>query len=727
MHRPLFDKDKALQGIAKDGQNQSTQTASGAALPEKTPTYTQNIGGYGPASADLSSASWRKSHLALHETWYGRAAMRSFSRGILGAAAFAWGGHYASRSQGLKGTVFNREIGQFEQREYSFDFSKENHNNWFVRKNWNKPLVVIARGIDEVVARPLRWAATVVTGDRDVGERFVRFRPMSMKYSGRFSDAVGGRSLGEEVIGITFDFFCASIGDAFGRDVVDFFDPNAKKSWIDNNNNIRPGEALKTAGKTAWRYLTYNGGEDWAVAIPYAYFMKAQRSALNKLSPGFKLDANESGNGTAYKVAKVRDENGNIVGSKVIGDYNFVGAMDLQSRFTVYNIGTLMYREAYDWVGNRLRGIPTNLYGDPNVHHEHHGLRDTATGLAKWAARSIVKGTMVMTPAVPFFWITRVPQGSYKGTFIDPTDQSMLTYSKGNEHDPSLPQYGLVKELLETRAQDPYYQGKTKFHDQMPVGFRKFTGVIDPIHSPNGWRAIGSPSVGINPFHGGFEAYNYPYKRGVMSTIMRPIGKLNNAVRTRFRHSMEPHVGPVAMSRFINASASYTPYMYMKAETANLFDNGKMDMAAERMIDGAFSLNKKEFKAGLGEVWRSMLQQPLRDPVREAQAQYRIKADTSAADASLRAPADVIEEDQRIRAIEAKEKGEDTNTPDLNNANGTAPQANIPWEQRVIQGRSSQKADGYAAAMAPSTISNAEREKMRKFLTEAVPPSNSRH
>lgn len=707
---------------------------------QKAPAVAQDAkGGAVPASSPViqavhSLAEWDKSKLPWNETPQGRLQIRSFSRGILGAAAFAWGGWYASKEHGLRGY------------EFFSDVEKNTPYLRFVQENIKYPLNIVARSFDEFAGRPIKWAVEAITHNPETAEKAVRFRPMSLKFSGRFNKT-GGRSLGEEAVGITFDFFCASIGDALGRDLADLEDKNIKKKWIDDKTgDVKPVQALQSLGKTLWRYATYNGGEDWAVALPYAYFMKAQRAVLNKVSPGFKFDANESLNGAAFKV---NDE------AKIIGNYNAVGAFDLQSRFTVYNIGTLMYREAYDWAAQALKGKPINIYGDPYAKHQNRELSDNVADVAKWAARSAVKGFLTMTPAVPFFWITRTPQTKYKATFINPENQSMLTYSLGNQHAPDKPQYGLVKGLLSTR----HIEGGSNFTPDAPVGFRKYTGVIDPVHSPNGWKAIGTPSVGFNPLYHGFDPHDPSHSKGIVSGVMNGVGRVNDDLRRSVRSAFDPYIPPKDMARFVNASISYTPYMFAKAETARLFDTGKMDLATERMIDGAAKLNFSEFKEGLGEVWRSVLQQPLKDPKREAEALRRITLDTSAADADATSSA---EDHKRLQEEEAKRKQalshvrEDslqdmvTHTPaeravkfgdKFNTQVGAITPANqfagpththyhdqLSWQDRLIQGRKpSEKQNVYEDAKNRPPVSHADKQRMQEILAAAVPPTNSKH
>jgi hypothetical protein len=162
----------------------------------------------------------------------------------------------------------------------------------------------------------------------------------------------------------------------------------------------------------------------------------------------------------------------------------------------------------------------------------------------------------------------------------------------------------------------------------------------------------------------------------------------------------------------IYAAASYTPYMYAKAEFANLWDNGKMDMAAERLIDGAVKLNWGEFKAGANEVWRSILRKPLADPKREAEGQRRIQIDTSASDAFSKTQAQIIEENSKLKTPAGKEPKQ-TQSQD------------ISWQERIISAKQEPKKQEAQAEKPKPQKNYADQEALRKALEEHNPPTNS--
>jgi len=687
--KPLSEKDKV--NPASQAEEQSAASApSRAGASARTAGHVSNLpntaGGHyvqNVSTKDLSSSAWEKSKLPWNETVQGRLAVRTLSRGVLGAAFFTMGGWYARRAEGMAGYVPGQKI------------------------NWKKPLHWVAGGVDTFVGKPISFVVKTVTGSESLGKRAVSFRP-TMAHNGY------ARSLGEEVVGITTDFFCASIGDAMGRDIADMFDRNVEKKWLDKEGHIKPMAAVKGLAKTAWRYVSYNGGEDWAVAIPYAYFIRGQRAVLSKFSPGFEYDSDRSLNGGSHKV----DEHG-----KRVGNYNAVGALDLQSRFTVYNIGTLMYREAYNYVANKMQGKQAHLYGAQDRPVEHRGLLGNAEYLTKWAVRSVLKGTLYMTPSVPFFWITRTPQSKYKGAFINP-EKGVMTYEKPGFSATSAPHdmHGVVKanELSLISGNNP---GDHPFTRETPVRFSKFNP------NKNTWM-MSELSQDRNPLRNGkIDVYDRSYSLadgalnaiGAASSGARQVAQdLAVSAKETFSGTQNPMAEralKLSADRFVNASISYTPYMMAKAEFARLWDDGKMDMATERMIDGAFKGNLAEFKTGAREVWRSILRRPLEDPKREAEAQHRINTDISAvADDRTSNAEDFMRKQRRVSLDKRTSHIEQKAAPELS------------WQERTIQGRTQPTPkDNYAEAMAPSNVSKAEQERMRKFLSEAVPPTNHKH
>lgn len=709
MDKPLSEPQKT-QGLHADSAHATAQSVIASALPTaNAPSFGAYAGkttnlppGYLKTQAqntpeaeqkkpDLSSKAWEESkNTPWNATPQGRLAIRTFSRGVMGAAFFAAGQLLASRW--MNGNVSTGDV--------AYDSSK----GWGEQQN---PLQYIAKGIDTFIGKPIQWAVSAVAG-QEAGLSAVRFRPTKWE---------GGRSLGAEVVGITFDFFCASIGDAMGRDIANAFDPNIKqKGWHDDKGNFSLVATAKNAAKTAWRYVTYNGGEDWAVAIPYAYFMKAQRSIINHFSPGFKYDFDRGLNGGSFKMD---DDN------KVRGAYGFEGALDLQSRFMVYNMGTLMYREAYNHIADKIAGKPSALYGAPDADKSKKGILETVGDLGKWAARSVIKAGIYMAPAVPFFWITRSAQSKHQGAFIHPEKGVLASFVKDDgvprrDSDGKLSIHTLRASDLSnpSRSEGPFFYDK---HDSAAYAGRSWSTdprsdvASLPVVNPQLDASFNSYAQGGTLADRAFDKIGAANKRVAdaietkAAAFERKYGQ-DGESESRAYLAVKEALGQDTPNKFAttfaNAAISYTPYMYAKAEFANLWDDGKTDLATERLINGATSLNWGEFKAGLGEVWRAVTKQKLADPAREAEAQRRIKIDQSA-------PVDFIKT-QAERADDATSK----NVQDAKQS--------LSWQERMVAGKAAPKFDS-TRPVDSRPKSYAENEAMKKALEEVTPPTNAIH
>lgn len=709
MDKPLSDNENIDKASTQD-----TQTANLSAQPqtEKSPVdfKAMSVGAYGPEAAkapDLTKKEWDNGKPGA-TPWSSdpgkRLAIRAFSRGVLGAMFFAAGGLYARRT--MRG----------------YDASKK-----YSEINFTEPLQFIAKTIDTFVGKPIELTVHSLGFD---GKNAVRFR--STNWS-RHDD--WGRSLGDEMVKVTFDFFCASVGDAWGRDIAAMVDPNVKKSWLDDKGNFKPGEALKSALKSTWRYVSYNGGEDWAVALPYVYFMRAQRGIINHFSPGFKLDSDRAGNGASFKINAQKMPDGTRH-AEIVGNYNKEGAIDFQGRFTAYNVLTMMYREAYNFVANRWKGLPDRLYGAPDAPDHSHGLIGNTVYLAKWFARSVVKAGIIMTPSVPFFWITRVPQSKYKAAFIDPElgHISVVTDPKSGRRG------ALHVDMLDKPALDPLI---SKYDAAL---HREISHGRSAEKAPFSREAF--DHTRFEPLAQGKNFDPHIKSFGAVDSIFNAIGKANDTAAksldpvAKWANNNLGRFGEGAknflnikdfrtLSRdYVNAAVSYTPYMYAKAEFGHKWDTGKMDLAAERMIDGASSLNWAEFKAGLNEVRHAIMQTPFEDAERETEAKRRIQIDTSAAETFDREQ-EMIEERERQLSAEwqAAHPG---STRVFSRALPLAsdPKNMSSWRDHLVTGSKKEEyptSEPSAAEKIASrkNISHAEQEAMRKALEELTPPTNS--
>lgn len=557
-------------------------------------------------SNSLNQKAWEDElQEAKHKPWnstvQGRGMIRLFSRGVLGATFFALGTRISR--DGLVG---------YNQLEKPSAFN--------IPQN-------IAYTIDRFVGRPL---------EKVMGKEFVTFRPTRMhKNSQGWHQGV---SLGQETVGLTFDFASMSIGDAMGRDIANAVDPNIKQNWVDKNGRIDYTQVAKNVGYNSWKYLTYNQGEDWAVSLPYVFFARWQRNAINKISPGFGYDNDRRLNGGSYKV----DDHG-----KVVGTFGLEGALDLQSRFTVYNIGTVMFRETYTAMGNRLKDWYESGFQLPTAPKTTADTANSITGYIgktiRWAARDIVKGALYMTPAVPAFWMFRTPQTKFKATFIHP-EKGAIAYRSG----PEKYHIDFVHAHEVKRSSNKYVDPNTR---------QKFTGYNDTFfarHEGTDWSHGANIPNPITPYMSVLQPDGRPLKKypsydktyGTFDALVNPIGKINNDMRKMVHYPIgkaKEHLGidldtqKIRAKHFtddvVNASFAYTPYFFMKSDVmAAQWDTGKMDMAIERAIDGVTSFKPSEVKEGVSEIWNTMWQKPFSDPAREIEAQRRVCNDKSPPD-----------------------------------------------------------------------------------------------
>lgn len=557
--------------------------------------YTFNIGEF-----DLSPEQYRRELAAnkgrlWKDSEQGRGAIRMFSRGVLGAGAFTWGGYFAAT----------------QMRGYNPLLRSKN----FVQ--------MIAKTYDVLAGKPIKALVNALGYD---GEKFLTFRP-SMQLEGYGGKM--GRSLGHEVIGVTFDFGAMSCGDFWGRKIADTLDPNIKIDWKDDQGNIDPGKAASRFAKNWWTAITYAAGEDWAVAVPYVLTMRhIGTPAINKMFPGYARDFDMNGNGSTLLV----NEKG-----RIRGNLTAAGVLNFWERFTTYNVGTLMFREAYNWIGDRFAftrdtgRLPPilNSATDGGNDNPQHPVLEGARELVQWAARDAVKASIYMIPAVPFFWVTRVPQHKYRGYFMHP-EKGILKYRIGAREEPL---------RAHSLSIDPEFKSTT------PVFFEK-TG-----------------EAAENPFtHATFNAYGKydPHAKtyGFWDTLLTPVGYVNDGIRYLFhpigkwldrnpdaarRFGVELDVSPTGriklqsgravVNTFVNASIAYTPYFWMKSDVlAHKWDDGRTDISIERALDGAAKLNAGEVKAGIGELGHSLRGEPLPDPEREKLAQIRIAEDLTPPD-----------------------------------------------------------------------------------------------
>ena len=591
---------------------------------------------------------------AWSDSMTGRAMIRMLSRGVAGALFFTIGGRM-SRMQ-LSG----------------YDSAKT-----FRELDSKKPLQWIAKGFDIVFGKPIssmtragaRLGGLEKTEADLLAWKAVNFRTKAYYHTmeGQLNAAgmpKNARSLGAEMVSISFDFAMMSVGDAMIRNFIQMIDPNLKKTWLLNDKgqiagageakHFSLGKWVQATGKAAWRIVSKNQGEDWAVALPYVYQMKMQRHIIGKAfdHKGSKIFLDNSWNGGAYKL--------NAEG-KIIGDYNLIGAMDLHARFVGYNVYTLMFREGYDAIANNLKKWKENHYA---VHlsvpqHPLHSMKEAF----RYVVKSTIKGNMYMNPAVIPFWLFRVPQTKWRAAAINVEARAgeNALLSKTKYSDRLAEQAHMVVDVNGKLVQNhnttrdrvqPYEPG----NPQAPTAYvgdrevnNEFHGITSPNDkslyknfSTNTWwqRAEKKFSQAVNPFgqvcfNAGTRVSGF-VERNLAETWFGKFAGMNeskpyltNAMTGEYlkdaKGSRILNVDSASRERFmrtmVDASFAYTPYFYAKTEFGLRVDDhpkdggpGKMDTAIYSFMDNVAGLKLR--KAG-GDIKRMVYlsTHDLRDPI----------------------------------------------------------------------------------------------------------------
>jgi hypothetical protein len=566
--------------------------------------------------------SGQEKYNSTHRTWAntygGRLGMRTVSRGIVGAAFYAAGNMYAGKK--MKG----------------YKLEGEDPKNL---------LQHIARFIDNTAGEGMQWAVKAITHDENKALKSVMFRD-TVNYGNKLM----GRSLGHEAMSVTFDFASMSFGDYMTRYALGLVDPNAKKHWIKDGHIDVPG-GLKDLLYNVFRGVTYAAGEDMAVALPYVYGMRLQRHLIEKSSPGFRYDSDRSLNGGSYKV-----ENG-----KVVGDYQLEGMLDLMGRFSWYNVGTKMFRDAYGAVQTKVERFEDRWKkGDhslPKISIDPQkltlsGMAHGAAGGLRYIVRTTIKVMGYMIPATVFFFISRSPQSKTRGIAIDVEKNVETGLEKGvlmrrEKYDNStVPvRNGQSAENLDSVENSGYLgTGKAKhvtpdrtykedlrnaeLHYLNDKGVETKTA-INPFDTPLKRKdeAFRGTFYEKSPPHSFFDrfgqaSFNYGTAvekgaNGIIQSLSRRFKPIAAAASKINTDEIEE------FSRiYANAALAYTPYFMMKTDVLSAeWDTKRTDMALDRALDGIGHLKWGEFKAGMGEVLRAMMREPFTDPRREALAQ----------------------------------------------------------------------------------------------------------
>ena len=532
------------------------------------------------------------------ETYGGRLAIRSVSRGVVGAAFYAGAQMFAGK----------------QMASYGENIAGDGPANI---------LQHIASMIDNTAGKAIYSAVKLVTNDENKAYRSVNFRnTKDFGYSDEGGNRVKGRSLGDELVSVTFDFAAMSFGDFMGRYAVGLFDPKARTKWIDEQGNLDIPNGLKELSGKIFRGITYAAGEDIAVALPYVYYMKWQRNALDKIVPGSKEDGDRALFGGSYKV----NDKG-----QVTDDFQMTGIVDVVGRFTMYNVMTKMYRDLYNKVEDFLekwkaKDYNLNVFSPeklPDTPQEAvKSLFEKVKDSVKYVAVTSIKTVFYMVPSSLLFAVLTVPRTRTRGVAINPENidengrpDKIMTKLDGKETSatPGMP------------VDNPYYWRKSGKAVDYPFAHEDnhkgvFTG---DYYKKNGnqppwYEGIGN-AIG-----------NFSYKIG------SPIDNFLNEQGWQDRGDKEKQFGEI----FSRAAVAYTPYFMLKTDVAAAFlDTARSNIAIERCLGGTLGMipalasfngktigeGWKEFCKGIVEVSLAVTKQPFHDLEREKLAQEQMR------------------------------------------------------------------------------------------------------
>lgn len=421
------------------------------------------------------------------KTWWestqGRVGTRLISRGVFGSIAYA-----------LASMAVERAMQRYSPHK-AIDDSEH-------YENANRPYHKFIRGCAKLLDKTVGAGMTSLFGANAAVFRNTRHfgrtdGPDRLGPDGktmfRLAPEVMGRSLGHEYVEVVFNFAAASIGDSTARNLAGLIDPHKKVSWLQDGKFDVKKFAI-SQGKAAWKTLSYFAGEDFVAGLPYIYLMKAQRTIMDKISPGFKY-VFDYGNTDAYKV----DKAGNITGS-----FYWENIADYQLRFSNYNVLTLMFRETYNSVGDRLNAwtkgedklkisFPDSV-GDA-VRNTGKFFKDAA----RYIVHSTIKGYVMMTLTVPFFAFFRLPQakrGPFGAMAINPEFGPVMINSNHLVSEVGaalelLPKYRTVRPLV------PDFRSRMRTDDNLTDGKDFFTP------GANGFEKVPGKELGLSFFQSG--------------------------------------------------------------------------------------------------------------------------------------------------------------------------------------------------------------------------------
>ncbi len=544
----------------------------------------------------------------------GRALIRMFSRGVVGAVAM---------------TVVDR-VARNQLQNYTPE-SIKGWNDWLGANTSQK----IAKGYDAAFGKPIQaFVRAVAPAGKNAEGVLLKqahaTNATTFRYKSYYHTKAGkmpGHSLGAEIVQVTASFAAGSLGDAGTRNIIQVFDPNNQKSWMVNDRGeiAKAGEKKhfslsKWAGstfRTSWRVVSKNMGEDWAVALPYVYQMRWQRSLLGgDRFPNVKLCLDNSLNGGSTRI----DRQGNVT-----GDFQLAGAIDLHARFVGYNWYTLMYRETYDAVGRQLYKWKDHGFSlIPHLPSNPVSSAVDAVGYgARYVAKSFIKANLYMNPAVIPFWMMRVSQSKWRApAIIEGQHESLNAFAMKTPN----PNKQLGTDAF-GHQRHHYDTMGTRLRQTENAGTLYIDGVKNGIKNPELLKGSGPYSFKMaktliqqNVPSGLFSAALMPFgwlsyqAGGLATSAANKLGNdnwLNKAMCTS-GGSFGAHNRENFMRNMVDNSFSYTPYMIAKAETALRVDErpsdgtlGAMDKAIYKFIDSTVRFDFKQAGVALKDIGKN--------------------------------------------------------------------------------------------------------------------------
>ncbi len=628
---PLYDSPEKLR-VKQAQLRLGAAGESGVPIPKPEAEKQRRTHFEGSYQNSLFSSAGSLGRPAWSDSMGGRAVIRLISRGIVGAAFFTLAARHA--------------------RVQLADYNPQKIDR-------SKPLQWIAKTFDVTFGKAISGTTRGVSRLAGLSEaqvernawNAVNFRTKIYTHSkdgllGAAGSPKNGRSLGAEMTAISFDFAMMSIGDAMTRNFIQMLDPNIKKTWwlndqgeiagVGDNRHFSASKWIQSTGRAAWRILSKNQGEDWAVSLPYVYQMRLQRHVMTRLMEhdlkGSKLFFDNALNGAAYKVNNA---------GQIIGDYNLAGAADLHARFVGYNVYTLMFREGYDTVANKLKQWKESGY-QVTPHLPAHPLQSLGHGLnntVRYVIKSTIKANMYMNPAVIPFWLMRVPSSKWRGSLINAEigkgENAIASHISFDERvarrsaEMNVPEAEMRKRMVVDKDGATILNYNTNRDKITPYEI----GKPQPDHMWFGNQKVTNPMKGLNtPYDSNAYAHYEPGVSSSFSKALNPIGKFSywlGGKATRLAEALpesglkrligmneaNPLLHDAAgrerfMRTMVDASLAYTPYFYTKTELGLRVDDtpstggrGKMDTAIYGLMDNLAALKFRSAGRSIKEMW----------------------------------------------------------------------------------------------------------------------------